>query len=243
MLLKQAFVRHWLRENKEFMQTILQQITALDGVIGCSLYNSQGEILAAACPLILDEKQLGATAAVIIECLQQLQISETMVGMELRFSEGRLIVRPLTGAFISVLCSKQVNLSMVAITLNLALRKLEQMLPKPGVSPPSVAVPSALESEGMPLRIAYLKKGDVSSSFDQLGMVAVSQVTAKELRDFFGRVNKKITVRTVAGESGVFPVMTINDVDMLYEGALVVGPSIERKLKLEEGTQVTINPA
>lgn len=241
MSLRQAFEQHWLQGNKESMQTILQQITALDGVIGCSLYNSQGEILAAACPLLLDEKQLGAVAAVIIECLKQLQISETMVGMELRFSEGRLIVRPLTGAFISVLCSKQVNLSMVTITLNLALRKLEQMLPKPGVSP-SVAVPSAIESEGMSLRIAYLKKGDVSSSFDQLGMVAVSQVTAKQLRDFFGRMSKKITVRTMAGESGVFPLMTINDVDMLYEGALVVGPSIERKLKLEEGTRVTINP-
>jgi len=221
------------------MQTVLQQITAIDGVIGCSLYNDQGRILAAACPLILDDKQLGTAAGTILDCLHALQISQTMVGMDLRFSEGRLMVRPLTGAYISVLCSKNVNLSMVTITLNLALRKIEQMLPKPG-EVPVAAVASTVANEGMELRIAHIQKGDVGSSFDQLGMVAVSQATAKQISDFFGKASKKIKVTTESGEDGIFPVMIINDVEMQYDKALVVGPGIERKLKTVEGARVSI---
>lgn len=224
------------------MQTILQQITAIDGVIGTSLYNEQGKILAAACPLILDEKQLGTAAGTVLDCLHALQIPQTLVTMDLRFAEGRLMVRPLTDAYISVLCSKNVNMSMVNITLNLALRKLEQMLPKPGAAPAAAPV-AASGHDGMALRIAHLQQGDVSSSFDQLGMVAVSQATAKHISDFFGKTSKKMKISTEAGGGGIFPVMIINDVEMQYENALVIGPGIERKLKVEEGARVTIELA
>lgn len=152
------------------------------------------------------------------------------------------MVRPLTGAYISVLCSKNVNMSMVNITLNLALRKLEQMLPKPGATPAAAPVAGGAH-DGMPLRIAHLQQGDVSSSFDQLGMVAVSQATAKHISDFFGKTSKKMKISTEAGGGGVFPVMIINDVEMQYENALVIGPGIERKLKVEEGARVTIELA
>ena len=229
------------------MQTILQQITAIDGVIGCSLYNEQGKILASACPLILDENQLGVAAGTILDCLHALQISQTMVAMELRFSEGRLIVKPMAGAFLSILCSQHVNTSMVTITLNLAVRKLEQMLPKPGEAPVAAAAAGAASVDaaenGLSLRIAHLQKGDVSSSFDQLGMVAVTQATAKNMSDFFGKVSKKIKITTAAGGGGTFPVMVINDVEMQYDHALVIGPGIERKLKIEEGATVTITLA
>ncbi|QOX77574.1 hypothetical protein FY034_00995 [Trichlorobacter lovleyi] len=224
------------------MQTILQQITAIDGVIGTSLYNEQGKILAAACPLILDEKHLSTAAGTVLDCLHALQIPQNLVAMDLRFSEGRLMVRPLSGAYISVLCSKNVNMSMVNITLNLALRKLEQMLPKPGAAPAAAPV-AASSHDGMSLRIAHLQQGDVSSSFDQLGMVAVSQATAKHISDFFGKTSKKMKISTEAGGGGVFPVMIINDVEMQYENALVIGPGIERKLKVEEGARVTIELA
>lgn len=226
------------------MQTILQQITAIDGVIGCSLYNEQGKILAAVCPLILDEKQLAVAAGMVLDSLHALQVPQTLAGMDLRFAEGRLLVRPLNRAFISVLCAKNVNMSMVHITLNLAMRKLEQLIPKEGEAPAvAVTASTADGSDGMVLRIAHLKKGDVSSSFDQLGMVAVSQVTAKHMSDFFGKTSKKIKIATESGGGGVFPVMIINDVEMLYDGALVVGPGIERKLNAAEGDKITITLA
>ncbi len=219
------------------MQTIIQQIAAIDGVIGCCLYNDKGSVIAAVCPMLLDQQQLTTAAVTILDCIHALQISDNLITMELRFSEGRMMIRPLNGGFINVLCSKAVNFSMVNITLNLAMRKIEQLMPKPGQEPAPVSV----EHDGLLLlRVAHLKQGDIGSSFDQLGMVAVSQATAKQMNDFFGKNSKKIKVTTASGKEGTFPVMIINDMEMQYDSALVVGPGIERKLKVEEGAKVYI---
>lgn len=222
-------------------QTILQQITALDGVLGCSLYSNTGQIRAAACPLIIDQQQLGQAAAAIIGCLQALKMADDLSSMELRFVEGRLIVRPLSDGFISVLCSRTADMSLLSITLNLALRKLEQTLTEGATQAEAVAATTGETS--VSLRIRHLKQGDIGASFDQLGMVAVSQPTARQLRESFGAQMKKVCVTTETGESGLFPLMVINDVEMQYDGALVIGPGIERKLKASEGTKVVLRPA
>lgn len=225
------------------MQEILKQISAIDGVIGSSLFNEQGKVIAHACPPLLDTAQLERSATAILDCVHGLQISQTALGLDLRFAEGRILIRTLPGAYLCVPCAKNVNLSMVNITLNLALKKLEQALPKhAALNPLPIGCPVSPD-EGMPLRIAHLTKSDASSSFDQLGMIAVSQATAKQISDFFGKPTKKVKVVTTGGGNGVFPIMIINDVELQYEGALVVGPAIERKLKAGEGDTAIITLA
>ena len=224
------------------MQEILHQISSIDGVIGSSLFNEQGKVLAHDCPPLLDIAQLGKAATTILDCIHGLQISQSVHGLDLRYTEGRIILRALPGAFLCVPCAKNVNLSMVNITLNLAMKKLEQALPKPSLGAPALGSPVSPD-EGMQLRIAHLPKSDASSSFDQLGMIAVSQATAKQISDFFGKAVKKVRVTTSGGHGGTFPIMVINDVELQYEGALVIGPGIEKKLKAGEGDTVMITQA
>lgn len=224
------------------MQEILHQISAIDGVIGTSLFNEQGKILAHACPPLLDIEQLGKAASTILDCVNGLQIAQSAQGLDLRFAEGRIIVRALPGAYLCVPCAKNVNLSMVNITLNLAMKKLAQSLPKTPAASPALGSPVSPD-EGMQLRIAHLQKSDASNSFDQLGMIAVSQSTAKQISDYFGKPVKKVKVTTPGGGGGNYPLMVINDVELQYESALVVGPGIERKLKVNEGDMVMITQA
>lgn len=230
------------------MQSILEQISALDGVIGTSLFNEQGQILAHACPPLLDTNQLCKAASTVIDCFHGLQIAQTAISLDMRFAEGRMLVRTLPGAFLCTLCAKNANFSMVNITLNLALKKLESMVPKDGGAPApgpktTQSGPVADTSGGLKLRIAHLHKGDASASFDQLGMIAVSQATAKQLSDFFGKSAKKVKLVTESGGGGTFPFMIINDVELQYEGAIIVGPGIEKKLKANEGDPVIVHLA
>ena len=102
------------------MQEILKQISSIDGVIGTSLFNEQGRILAHACPPLLDAAQLANAASTIIDCIDGLQIGNAVHGLEFRYAEGWIIIRKLKGGFLCVPCAKTVHLSMVNITLHLA---------------------------------------------------------------------------------------------------------------------------
>lgn len=224
------------------MENVLKQITAIDGVIGSTLYDRKGEILAAICPQILDQSQLGLAAKGMVECLESLQMTDDLSAMELRFADGRLLVRPIKGAFVNVLCAKNVNLAVLNITLNLALRKLEQLLEEGAGRSTADATPTEAVKNSLQLRMARLENNDVGSSLDQLGMVAVSQGTARQISSFFGRNSKKYRIITPSS-NGIFPVMIINDLAMQYDGALVVGPGVERRLKLENDDMLTIELA
>lgn len=221
------------------MQEILKQISSIDGVIGSSLFSDQGKLLAHACPPLLDTAQLEKGSNVILECLHNLQISQTIHNIDLRFSEGRILVRTLPNAFLCVPCAKNANLSMVNITLNLAIKKLEQMLTHNKTTQPKTAQP-AINTEGMDLKVAHFQKNDPSGNIDQLGMVAVCHVTAKNIADALGKAPKKLKITTKNGASGVFSIMVINDLNHKYEGRLVIGVNVEKKIKVADDEVVNI---
>lgn len=233
------------------MKDILQHINSVDGVIGSGLFSHEGDVIAHVFPALIDAASLKKAASLTVECSHGLQMAETLDFLDLRYSDGRILVKSFSGAMLFLLCANNINIPVLSITLNLAIKKLDAQLLKelPVVTPEAVAKEAAVEesvsSDGqLRMAISHLANKQASASFDSLGMVAVSQPTSQFISDFYKTPFKKLTLTNVAaGTSGTFPVMVMKDMDQLYDGTVVVGPGIEKKLKVNEGDKVEVKIA
>jgi len=225
------------------MKDILQHINSVDGVLGSALCSYKGEVLVHAFPPLIDAASIKKVASLTVECLHGLQVSQTLELLDWRYSNGRILVKAFPEAMLYLLCANSINIQVLSITLNLAVKKLKEKLISE--QPAALGLPGAGEpvSDDSPLlmSISHLADKQASASFDSLGMVAVSQPTSLYISDFYKTPFKKLTLTNVtAGTSGTFPVMVMKDMDMQYNGTVVVGPGIEKKLKVSEGDKVEV---
>ena len=221
------------------MKDILQHINSVDGVIGSALFSHKGDVLVHAFPALIDAASLKKAASLTLECTHGLQISQTLDLLDLRYSDGRILVKAFPGGMLFLLCANSINLQVLSITLNLAIKKLEaKMLSE---APTASGQFSGTDDGLLRMNISHLANKQASASFDSLGMVAVSQSTAQHISDFYKTSFKKLSLTNVAaGTSGTFPVMVMKDMDQQYDGTVVVGPGIEKKLKVGEGDKVEV---
>ena len=225
------------------MKDILKHINSVDGVIGSALFSHKGDVLVHEFPALIDAASLKKAASLILECSHGLQMSETLDLLDFRYSDGRILVRTFPGAMLFLLCANSINLHVLSITLNLGVKKLEAKLPTevPAASKPPTVEDSGADDALLRMNISHLANKQASASFDSLGMVAVSQPTSQYISDFYKSPFKKLTLtNTAAGTSGTFPVMVMKDMDLQYVGSVIVGPGIEKKLKVSAGDRVEV---
>ena len=222
------------------MQDILRHINSVEGVMGSAVFNEKGAVLSHAFPPLIDAASLKTAAELALECVQGLQIAHTLEVLDLRYAEGRIIIKTFPGALLCLLCAKSINLQVLNITLNLAVKRLESLLPKEEEEQ-GEHVDEHTDSSVLRLKISHLTNREASSSFDSLGMIAVSQPTSSYISDFYKQPFKKlILTNTAAGTNGTFPVMVMKDIDQQFDGTIIVGPGIEKKLKVNEGDKVEV---
>lgn len=225
------------------MKDILQQINSIEGVIGSALCSHEGGVLAQVFPPLIDTETIKKATLLTQECFRGLQISQTLDTLDLRYSDGRIIIKAFPEAMLFLLCSNSINLQVLSITLNLAAKKLKaKLLSEPHPIPLSSTVETSGSSAGiLQMKISHLADKQANTSFDSLGMIAVSQATSQYISDFYKTPFKKlILTNTAAGTVGTFPVMVMKDMDMRYNGTIVAGPGIEKKLKVSEGDKVEV---
>jgi predicted regulator of Ras-like GTPase activity (Roadblock/LC7/MglB family) len=223
------------------MQDILCYINSVEGVIGSAVFNEHGAVVDHAFPPIIDTKSLKTAAGLVLECTHGLQISQTLETLDLRYTEGRIIIKTFPGALLCLLCAKNINLQVLTITLNLAVKKLQALLPNAGGTASAVPAAEEVDSSILRLRISHLANRDASKSFDSLGMIAVSQPTSAYIGEFYKTAFKKLTLTNkAAGTSGNFAVMVMKDIDPQFDGTIIVGPGIEKKLQVNEGDKIEI---
>ena len=110
------------------MQDILRYINSVDGVIGSAVFNGQGLVVDQAFPPIIDTDSLKSFAGLVLECSHGLQIDQSLDILDLRYADGRIIIKSFPGALLCLLCAKNINLQVLTITLNLAAKRLEPLL-------------------------------------------------------------------------------------------------------------------
>jgi predicted regulator of Ras-like GTPase activity (Roadblock/LC7/MglB family) len=225
------------------MKEILQHINSVDGVIGSALFSHKGDVLVHAFPALIDAASLKKAALLTLECSYGLQMAQTLDLLDLRYSDGRILVKAFPQALLFLLCANSINIQVLSITLNLAVKKLAAKLPDeaPEASQQSALADSGPDDSLLRMSISHLDNKQASASFDSLGMVAVSQPTSQFISDFYKTPFKKLTLtNTAAGTSGTFPVIVMKDIGLQYDGTVVIGPGIEKKLKASAGDKVEV---
>lgn len=228
------------------MQEILRYIQSVEGVIGCAVFSEQGKLIDSAFPALIDSQTLATAALQSMELCSGLQIADTFELIDLRYAEGRLLFRRLSGVTIFLLCAKTINLHVIATNLNLAVAKIEsalEILTKKAASTAQF-IDEPSDNSVLTLRVSHLANREASASFDSLGMIAVSQPTSSYISDFYKLPFKKITLTVSStGKSGTFPAMIMKDMEPVFDGTIVVGPGIEKKLSITEGDKVEVRIA
>jgi len=224
------------------MQDILRYINSVEGVIGSAVFNDHGAVVDLAFPPLIDANSLKTASGLVLECTHGLQIAQSLDMLDLRYAEGRIIIKAFPGAMLCLLCAKNVNLQVLTITLNMAVKKLEPLLTtSAGTAATGASAEESVDSGILRLSISHLANQDASKSFDSLGMIAISQPTSAYISEFYKTPFKKLILNnTAAATSGTFPVMVMKDMDPQFDGTIIVGPGIEKKLKVNEGDKIEI---
>ncbi len=124
------------------MKSLLTQVNTVPGVVGSMVCNLEGAVVAKTFPSLFDDADLSNAARILVDGAAGLETVTGKVGIiDLRYGDSRIVVRPMAGAHLVLLCTGQTNLQLLNISTAVALPKLEKLLA--ARPPPSKAAPAA----------------------------------------------------------------------------------------------------
>lgn len=117
------------------MHSVLQSLHSVPGIIGGLLSDDDGGVLAHSFPPIFDLSSLQTISSGLNYNIMGLQDATGGVKLlDLRFEHGRIVVKPLPNHFLLMLCEPNLNLQLLSISMNVAIKKIEKLItqsPKP----------------------------------------------------------------------------------------------------------------
>lgn len=111
------------------MEVVLQQINKIQGIAGCFVCDEDGKLLGQALPPMYDEALLQEASGIIADSVVGVNAATGgVVSFDLRFSEGRIIVRPVQSSYLLLLCEQKINVQLLNMSLSVAQKKLEKAI-------------------------------------------------------------------------------------------------------------------
>jgi hypothetical protein len=250
------------------MQAIMLGLTTVPGVMGGMLSDERGNVLANSFPSYFDAGTIKGAA----DLLQDITVglSDVTGGVKLydiRFELGRLIIKTLPRMYIVILCQPTVNIQLLLISLNVAIKKLEKISADqlhaqpaqqaaPQAQPSAAAAPSiartapaqshyraVTDSKGVLLTCETMKKTAGTFWESMTDNASVNRETALEISDFFktGPFKKLTVTNPVTGVSKHVPISVIQrDRDNIYDGKIILTQALTELLHVQEGDQVRV---
>lgn len=250
------------------MQAIMLGLTTVPGVMGAMLSDERGNVLAHYFPPYFDTATIKAAADLLQDNTVGLQDATGGVKLfDIRFELGRLIIKTLPHMFVVVLCQPTVNIQLLFISLNVAIKKLEKLSTDNLLV--QTAQPAALQTKAPPAAVAAPHSANAAPTHSDYRAVAdshgvlltcetmektagtfwesmtdnasVNRDTALEISHFFktGSFKKLTLTDPRTGISKHVPISVIqNDRDHVYDGKIILTQALTELLNAKEGGQI-----
>jgi predicted regulator of Ras-like GTPase activity (Roadblock/LC7/MglB family) len=112
------------------MENILKDINAVVGVTGSFVCNEDGQVLSKLMPSVFDSNMLLGVSRTMAQTIAGLKIAQQSdVGdIDLLYDDGRLVVKDVGDGCLCILCVKRINVPLLNLTANVAVKKLQAKL-------------------------------------------------------------------------------------------------------------------
>lgn len=185
------------------MENILKDINAVSGVTGCFVVNSEGQLLASALPGLFDKTILSTVGRTIVQTMSGLStIRRQKIGdIDLVFHQGHFIAKNLKDGCLCILCVRNINVPLLNLTANIAVKKLAIEL-KGGEKPS----PSRLVEAPTGLRVDTTFLGQIEQALAKaIGPIATLVVDEEiealgESRESFPDIKISLLVEKISAE-------------------------------------------
>lgn len=243
------------------MEVVLEQINKIQGVTGSLLCDQDGKLLCRALPPAYDNKKLQEAADLIADSL--IGINEATGGvslLDLRFSNNRIIVKPLQGGYLLLVCEQKLNLQLFNMSLTVAQKKLEKAIQTPRDTPvftqpaiqaavtPQVAASNEPRRDGKGV-ILVVDSMTASSKiqWDQMKEeAAISELMAQYLTKLSipSPIKKLKLTNKATNKSKVFPIkLTKSEPGQLLGDKIVLTLAASEALVASPGDVITVESA
>ncbi len=106
-------------------QAALLQLGGVPGVVGSMMFDPSGSMLASAFPPVFDANALQDLATQLsADGYFQEWIAGEQSALDLRYADGHVVVRPLAGSWLLVLCTAEANAQLLSMSLTQVVRRL-----------------------------------------------------------------------------------------------------------------------
>ena len=235
------------------MEAILRQLNCVPGVVGSCICTEDGKITARDIPPRFDDATLLNAAGILSDSILDVDdVSGHFDLLDLRYGDGRIVVKTAHRYFLMLVCARTVNLQLLTLSLNVAAKKVGKAIAAAPAGtaqqgndtlPATTAIPTGpvqirTTGKGVLLQASLLKSTANTYWDHMLDTVAINRRTALEISNFFhaGSFKKIKLTHQASGNSKVFKVRIIaDDKDHLFDGITIISLAIAESLHAREG--------